>query len=216
MNGEAIKSSENAMSSMFTWVDFAEDDRRKMADVIALFAEKDTRDELGLGGVRDTFADLLFPATSTIQTRARYFLFIPWIYQELQRRRTLPADIQRHARRDEIRLIHALENGGETDGIIGTLAQDKLARLPSSISNAVGHHKGTVRGEQRVGASKRHDHPRHTVQLPADKVAVHERLQGRNLGSRDVLFVVGERRKVRAQHLFRLRRNPVHGLRVPM
>jgi hypothetical protein len=59
------------MSSMFTWVDFAEDDRRKMADVIALFAEKDTRDELGLGGVRDTFADLLFPATSTIQTRAR-------------------------------------------------------------------------------------------------------------------------------------------------
>lgn len=121
------------MSSMFTWVDFAEDDRRKMADVIALFAEKDTRDELGLGGIRDTFADLLFPATSTIQTRARYFLFIPWIYQELERRRTLPADIERLARRDEIRLIHALEHGGETDGIIGTLAQDKLARLPSSI-----------------------------------------------------------------------------------
>jgi hypothetical protein len=118
---------------MFTWVDFAEDDRRKMADVIALFSEKDTRDELGLGGIRDTFADLLFPATSTIQTRARYFLFIPWIYQELERRRTLPADIERLARRDEIRLIHALENGGETDGIIGTLAQDKLARLPSSI-----------------------------------------------------------------------------------
>ena len=121
------------MSSVFTWVDFAEDDRRKMADVIALFSEKDTRDELGLGGVRDTFADLLFPATSTIQTRARYFLFIPWIYGELERRRTLPADIERLARRDEIRLIHALENGNETDGIIGTLAQDKLARLPSSI-----------------------------------------------------------------------------------
>jgi Family of unknown function (DUF6361) len=76
---------------------------------------------------------LLFPATSTIQTRARYFLFIPWIYQELERRRTLPADIERLARRDEIRLIHALEHGGETDGIIGTLAQDKLASLPSSI-----------------------------------------------------------------------------------
>jgi hypothetical protein len=104
-----------------------------MADVIALFAEKDTRDELGLGGVRDTFADLLFPATSTIQTRARYFLFIPWVYQELERRRTLPADIERLARRDEIRLIHGLENGGETDGIIGTLAQDKLARSPSNI-----------------------------------------------------------------------------------
>lgn len=121
------------MSSIFSWVDFAEEDRRKMSDVIALFAEKDTRDELGLGGIRDTFADLLFPATSTIQTHARYFLFIPWIYQELECRRTLPADIERLARRDEIRLIHALENGGETDGIIGALAQDKLARLPSSI-----------------------------------------------------------------------------------
>jgi hypothetical protein len=58
------------MSSMFTWVDFAEDDRRKMADVIALFAEKDTRDELGLGGVRDTFADLLFPAHFVMEPTA--------------------------------------------------------------------------------------------------------------------------------------------------
>jgi hypothetical protein len=118
---------------MFTWVDFAEDDRRKMADVIALFSEKDTRDELGLGGIRDAFADLLFPATSTIQTRARYFLFIPWIYQELERRRTPPADIERLARRDEIRLIHALENGRETEGVIGSLAKDRLMRLRSSI-----------------------------------------------------------------------------------
>jgi hypothetical protein len=123
----------SAMSSFLSWVDFAEEDRRKMLDVIALFAEKDTRDELGLGGIRDTFGDLLFPATSTIQTRARYFLFIPWIYQELERRRTLPADIERLARRDEIRLIHALEKGGDPNGIIGTLAQDKLARLPSNI-----------------------------------------------------------------------------------
>ncbi len=118
---------------MFTWVDFAEEDRRKMSDVIALFSEKDTRDELGLGGVRDSFADLLFPATSTIQTRARYFLFVPWIYQELERRRAPPADNERLARRDEIRLIHALENGGETEGVIGSLAQDRLMRLPSSI-----------------------------------------------------------------------------------
>jgi hypothetical protein len=121
------------MSSMFAWVGFAEDDRRKMADVIALFSEKDTRDKLGLGGIRDAFADLLFPATSTTQIRARYFLFIPWIYRELERRNTLPADIERLAWRDEIRPIHAFENSDETDGIIGTLAQDKLARLPSSI-----------------------------------------------------------------------------------
>lgn len=122
------------MSSMFTWVDFAEADRRKMADVIALYAKKETRDELGLGGIRDTFADLLFPATSTLQTRARYFLFVPWIYQALERRRTPPADIERFARRDELRLIQTLKNNcREPDGIIGWRAQDQLARLPSSI-----------------------------------------------------------------------------------
>jgi hypothetical protein len=121
------------MSSTFSWVDFAEEDRRKMSDVIAAFSEKDTRDELGLASIRDAFADLLFPATSTIQTRARYFLFIPWVYQNLERRRTAPADIERYARRDEIRLIKALKEGDETDGIIGTFAEDNLARLPSSI-----------------------------------------------------------------------------------
>ena len=71
---------------------------------------------------------MLLPATSTIQTRAGYLLFVPWIYQELERRRTAPADIERLARRDEFRLIHALENGGETDGIIGTLAQTEASR----------------------------------------------------------------------------------------
>lgn len=71
------------MTSSFTWLDYSEQDKRKMLDVISLFSEKTTRDELGIGSVRDAFADLFFPGTSTIQTRARYFLFIPWIYLDL-------------------------------------------------------------------------------------------------------------------------------------
>ena len=47
----------------------------------------DTRDELGIGSVRDAFADMLFPGTSTIMTRARYFLLVPWTYQRLERLR---------------------------------------------------------------------------------------------------------------------------------
>lgn len=30
--------------------------------------------------IRDAFADLFFPATSTITTRARYFILVPSIY----------------------------------------------------------------------------------------------------------------------------------------
>ena len=58
------------MPSTFTWLDHSEHERRQMLDVIDLFRERDTRDELGLGTIRDAFADLSFPATSTIQTRA--------------------------------------------------------------------------------------------------------------------------------------------------
>jgi hypothetical protein len=62
--------------SEFVWLDYSERERRKMLDIVDLFREHDTRDELGIGSVRDTFADLIFPGTSTIMTRARYFLLV--------------------------------------------------------------------------------------------------------------------------------------------
>src|SRR5690348_5322597 len=107
------------MPSIFTWLDYSEHERRKMLDVVKLFSERDTRDELGVGSVRDAFADLFFPGTSTIQTRARYFLFVPWIYQELERRRAEPGKIADRARRQETALIMALLQSGETEGVIG-------------------------------------------------------------------------------------------------
>ena len=94
--------------SSFGWLDYSEHDRRKALDVIDAFREKETVDELGLGAIRDAFADLFFPGTSTIQTRAKYFLFVPWIYQRLEAKRTPSAEIARAARRDEIALINAL------------------------------------------------------------------------------------------------------------
>ena len=121
------------MPSTFTWLDYSEHERRKMLDVIDLFGEKTTRDELGLGGVRDAFADLLFPGTSTIQTVAKYFLLIPWVYQSLEQKHTSSAKMPLRARKAEIELARALEASGETDGVIGRIAKEKLQRLPSSV-----------------------------------------------------------------------------------
>ncbi|QDU96259.1 DUF6361 family protein [Lignipirellula cremea] len=121
------------MPSTFTWLDYSEHDRRKMLDVIELFGEKTTRDELGLGGVRDAFADLLFPGTSTIQTVAKYFLFAPWIYLTLENKRTASSKVGLRARKLEIELARKLEESGETDGVIGRIAKEKLQRLPSSV-----------------------------------------------------------------------------------
>ncbi|MCL6558109.1 MAG: DUF6361 family protein [Firmicutes bacterium] len=121
------------MASVFGWVDFLEKDREKMVDVIRMFSEQDTRDELGLGSVRDAFSNLMFPGTSTIQTRAKYMLFIPWIYRELEKQRTPSKDIYRKARNIEISLIQPLLDSGDTDGVIGKEAREGLQRLPSSI-----------------------------------------------------------------------------------
>lgn len=94
--------------SSFTWLDSSEQQRNQMLDVINLFREKETRDELGIGTVRDAFADLFFPGTSTIQSRARYFLFIPWIYTYLEKKQVPSAKIWERARWEEVNLINAL------------------------------------------------------------------------------------------------------------
>lgn len=121
------------MPSTFTWLDYSEHERRKMLDVIELFGERTTRDELGLGGIRDAFADRLFPGTSTIQTRARYFLFVPWLYRSLEGKGVSSARIRERARRAEIALIGALERSGDLRGLVGRRKKENVQRLPSSI-----------------------------------------------------------------------------------
>ena len=89
--GVVIRLAGELLMSAFVWLDYSERERRKMLDVVDLFREHDTRDELGIGSVRDAFADMLFPGTSTIMTRARYFLLVPWTYQRLEKLRVRSA-----------------------------------------------------------------------------------------------------------------------------
>ena len=119
--------------SMFVWLDYSERERRRMLDVVDLFREHDTRDELGVGSVRDAFADMLFPGTSTIMTRARYFLLVPWMYLGLEKLHTGSAQIAARARRAETNLVDLIENSDDSEGNIGKLAKSALKRLPSSV-----------------------------------------------------------------------------------
>ena len=119
--------------SSFVWLDYSEHERRKMLDVVDLFREHDTRDELGIGSVRDTFADLFFPGTSTIMTRARYFLLVAWTYQRLEKQHIRSEQIAERARRAETELVEAIERSDDNDGNIGKVARTALKRLPSSV-----------------------------------------------------------------------------------
>lgn len=117
----------------FTWLDYSEHERRQAMEVLDLFGEDETRDELGLGTVRDAFADLLFPGTSTIQTRARYFLFVPWVCQELELKKTPSRLSGDRARTLQGRLRDSLIKGGEATGVIGFRAGLHVQRLPASV-----------------------------------------------------------------------------------
>lgn len=124
--------------SLFSWLDYSESERTKVLELVSALGDRDTRDELGIGTVRDAYADILFPGTSTIQTRARYFLFVPWIYLNNERRlRAKKAegkdDIAARLRNDEIGLINYLADSADAEGTIGIDARKTLKRLPSSI-----------------------------------------------------------------------------------
>jgi hypothetical protein len=119
------------VSSSIAWLDFSEAQQRGIREVLRNFEEKGTVDDLGFGTVRDAISNGLFPGTSIIQTRARYFLFIPWIFMEAQRR--WPSQMLGKAADMERKLIDALRTADDTDGLIGKSAGKDLKTLPSSI-----------------------------------------------------------------------------------
>jgi hypothetical protein len=100
-----------------------------MIEVISLFKDRDTLDELGLGSIRDAFADLFFPGTTTLQTRVRYFLFVPWFYLHYEDRRVPSRRISPRLKQDEVKLMHSLQAVDETEGLIGRRSGASLHRL---------------------------------------------------------------------------------------
>ena len=121
------------MDPTLTWLDLTANDRDKMRQVLDLFNEQGTVDEMGLGSLRDAFSEALFPGTSTIQTRLRYVLFIAWTYQRLETRRIAVADVATRLRSAELDLVGPLEQNGDSEGTIGVRARGSLSRLPSSV-----------------------------------------------------------------------------------
>lgn len=115
------------------WVDFSQDERNRVDKVLSAFRGQGTLDELGFGRIRDSFSDLLAPGVSTLHTRVRYYLFVPWIFQKLEAKQVPASDFEQRLRRLEVRLIDALHRGEGEEGIIGTESREDLNRFPSDI-----------------------------------------------------------------------------------
>jgi len=120
-------------ASSLTWLDFSERDKRRANRVIDLFRETGTLDELGVGTVRDCYSDFFFPGTSTIQTRACYFLLVPWIFRRMEEKRISSGQAEEWSRRAELNLNHKLRDSEDNQGVFGGRVGDALKRLPSDV-----------------------------------------------------------------------------------
>ena len=119
--------------AVLAWLDYSNADQRRAREIVAMFSQAESRDELGLGQIRDALSDTLFPGTSVLLTRARYLLFVPWLYREGARRGRQGSQLSSWVDWHERRLIDALSNGGDREGLIGRIAGAAIQNLPSTI-----------------------------------------------------------------------------------
>ena len=89
------------------WVDHDAEHEQSILRALGAAKGHDARDELGLGTIRDSFADLLFPGLSTIQERVRYFLFVQWCC-EIAARQGDAERVVDELRKAEVALIKTL------------------------------------------------------------------------------------------------------------
>lgn len=118
--------------SFVSWIDFDQADRDRTRRTMDFFDSE----ERGTNSAwaRSAPSDLMFPGTSTIQTRLRYMLFVPWVSGMAGAKSgTAAGDM---ARVLEIRLVEALVRGGEPTGVIGSAVRERLKRLPSDVYRA--------------------------------------------------------------------------------
>ena len=120
------------------WIDFSKSERNKVLSVLDRLSESGTLDELGIAPIRDGFANIFFPGTSTIQTRAKYFLLVPYALKDMEyssennpgRILNIFDEVEKECGK------RLLENKEDTNGIIGSrsLIQDKwVKRTPADV-----------------------------------------------------------------------------------
>ena len=108
-----------------------------MREIVRLFSQQESRDELGIGQIRDALSDSLFPGTSTLHTRARYMLLIPWCFRYAASHSRDASSMTSQVDKTERSLIGGLRAArnasADVDGLLGSTAGEALKNLPSAV-----------------------------------------------------------------------------------
>lgn len=93
------------------------------------------RDEIGFLTIHQRYSDLFFPGTSVLHTRARYALFVPWLFEDLAEY-TGPAARRALQEKERVLAGRLRNQPGEDDpdrrGTIGALRYPKPSSQPPS------------------------------------------------------------------------------------
>ncbi|MGH6754367.1 MAG: DUF6361 family protein [Bradyrhizobium sp.] len=89
------------------------------------------RDEIGFLTIHQGYADRFFPGTSVLHTRARYALFVPWLFEDLAGL-TGPGAM-RALRERERELAGRLRDAGESQAIGGRVYPKPSSQPPSTV-----------------------------------------------------------------------------------
>lgn len=89
------------------------------------------RDEIGFLTIHQRYADHFFPGTSVLHTRARYALFVPWLFEDLAGLTGQAA--VRALRERERELAGRLRDAGESQVIGGRVYPKPSSQPPSTV-----------------------------------------------------------------------------------
>lgn len=121
------------------FIDFSKEERNKILATLKLLGTQTALDELGIGVIRDAYADILFPGISTIQTRAKYFVLIPYLFERAASQKLSSGrELYKWLTVNEDKMVETLVQNSDSEetGIIGknALKQKRVVKMkPSSI-----------------------------------------------------------------------------------
>lgn len=117
------------VASQIAWLDASPEEQRRVREVVQLFSQSETVDELGGRKIVITLADALFPGTSVLHSRARYLLFVPWFCQAAVGKKNPRSTLDYYERR----LIARFIEDDELEGLVGRDAGPRVKQLPSTM-----------------------------------------------------------------------------------
>ena len=85
------------------WVDFSWEEKNNVTTLLKMLGTQGSVDELGIGTIRDYFSNRFFPGITVLQTRAKYFVLIPYIFSDALKQKY-------NNKRDVITWINKQEN----------------------------------------------------------------------------------------------------------